>query len=335
MVGCKDDPRHKLRHLPSLHLKSPTQDEQDTRVAHWLHTIPPQTSTFASNKVQDHASDAPSTARPQPSKQSQPTRAPSQKRKALAELEPFQPRKSARLAQKQGDSGYKMPTSPSKRKVAGKNAREGAERGPADDEAKARGSCVVTRTQAQANVSLAGSSDKENPGATRDVVRTSSDTEGAGFTIPLLQSVGVLAPPDRGSPSKRKDPASRPSSPTKLTSTKSGKAPAVVNKREKLAAFNPPVKFFDRSYIGKQGNSIQPLVRSLWVEYVVLRNKSYIPKALEVGCMNPNTGIGTDTLCQSRQECLRRLQPNHNQVLTNPVLRRTPASLKATMKRYG
>ena len=343
MVGCKDDPRHKLRHLPSLQLKSPTQDEQNIRVAHWLHTvtptlsIPPHTSTFASNKVKDHhAPDTLSTARPHPSKQSQfPTRARSQKCKALAQLEPFRPRKSARLAQKQSGSGYNMSTSTSKRKIAGKNAREGAKRGPADDQAKASGGCVVTRTQAQAKASLAGSSDKENPGAARDVVPTNSETEDAGITIPLLQRIAVLPPPDLRSPPKRKDPASRPSSPTKSTSTRSGKAPVLVDKRERLTFLNPPVKFFTPAHLSKLGKSIQPLVRSLWVEYITSCDEGYIPKALEVGCISSSTGIGTNSLYQSRQECLRRLQINQNRVFPNPVLQKTPDTLQATMKGYG
>ena len=136
MIGCKDDPSHKMRNLASFHQHSPTQDEQDTRVAHWLHTLyhtpphSPHTSNSDPKKVQhDLALDPLSIANSRPSKRNRPSaNAQLNKRKALTELEASHPRKSARLEQKQRISAYKIFTLLSKKKVAGK-VIEGATRG--------------------------------------------------------------------------------------------------------------------------------------------------------------------------------------------------------------
>ena len=152
MVGCKDDPSHKLRNLTSFHQQSPTQDEQDTRVAHWLHTLShtpppsPHTSKSTPKEIQDDlALDPQSIACPRPSKHNRPSaNTQSTKRKTLTELEASYPRKSAGLEQKQRISAYKTSVSPSKKKVAGK-ARKEATHGQETFEAKVVVGRVVTR----------------------------------------------------------------------------------------------------------------------------------------------------------------------------------------------
>lgn len=293
MVGCKDDPSHKLRNLPSLQQSPTQQHERDTRVAHWLHTLSrthstsPHTISPALSKAQDHQSPDPlPTARHSPSKPIHPNplaNARSKKRKALADLEPSQPRKSARLRQKQTVSGHNMSTSPSQKKMAGKyTRRERARRGPEGDEGTAGVGHIVTRSRTQAKVPTASSSGKENRDIMRDAATTSLGYEDAESTTPLLQPVAGLVPPDLGSPPKRKLPSSRPPSPTKSTSTKGSKPPAQVDKRERLSLLNPPVKFFSANYLSSLGKPIPPLVKSLWVEYIVPEDNGYIPQAFKV-----------------------------------------------------
>ena len=342
MVGCKDNPSHKLRNLPSLRQQSPTQDEQDTRLDRWLHTLShtlppsPHTSTSTPNKIQDNpALDPLSKTLSDPSKHTCPsTNAQSNKRKALAELEPSHPRKSARLEQRRRVSAYQMSTSPSKKKVAGK-AREGAAQGLDKDEAKAGVNHVVTRGRSQGKAPTESSSNKENPGMARDRVTALPRAEGAGMTTPLLQPVAVSVAPEQGSPPKRKDPSSRPSSPTKSNSTKTSKALAQVDKRERFALLNPPVQFFTRAYLGKLGGKIQPLVKNLWVDYIELDDEGYIPQALKVRRTSSYTDIDTDTLCRLRQEYLLQPQTNRHQVFTHLCLQTIPNTARMIMRGYG
>ena len=249
MVCCKDDPSHRLSNLPLFHQQSPTEDEQDTRLNRWLHTLshnnlPPSrpTSKSISGKVHDDLA--------------------SNKRKALTEVEASHPRKSVRLEQKQRISAYKMSTSPLKRRAAGK-VREGAVGGQERNEAKVGIHHVVTRGRSQGKVSTAGSSDKENKGTARDTAIPLSRAEGTEMTEPLLQSTEVGVPPDLGSPRKRKDPSSRPASPTKLTSTKTSRTLARVDKRERLMLLNSSVEFFTSYYLSALGKSISTLLRDL------------------------------------------------------------------------
>ena len=278
MVGCKDDPSHKLSNLQLSHQQSPTQNEQETRLAHWLHTLShtlplsPQTSNPTPKKLQDNlAIDL--YIRPSANAQSS-------KRKALTELEPFHPRKSARLEQKQRISAYKMSTSPSKKKVAGK-VREGATGGHDRDEAKVSVGHIVTRGRSQGKVATVSSSDKENRVTARDAATVIPRADGTEMTI-SLQAVDVLVPPDLGSPPKRKDPSSRPTSPTKSTSTKTSKTPAPVDRRERLMLLNPPVEFFISRHLSALGKNIPILLRNLWVDHIVSDDEGFIPQALEV-----------------------------------------------------
>lgn len=283
--GCKDDPRHKfkLKDL-SLSQQSPTLNEQETRVARWLHNFSrplptsPHTSTLTSIPTSEQKQDA---YAPDPMSRAplhlinytqRPTIPQSGKRKALADLEPLLPRKSLRLELKQKSSGYKMPPSPSKKKQVGKGAGVEAKGGADEDKAKATMGSHVTRAHAQTEISTANSSDKENRGAIPD----------AFTTIPPLQPVAGLTLSDPGSPSRRKHPASRPQSPTKTPSTKSGKVQAPVDKRERLSLLNPPVKFFPRDYLGKLGKSIQPLVKSLWIKHIDSDDEGFIPQCFKV-----------------------------------------------------
>ena len=208
IVGCQDEPSHRLRNITSFHQQSPTQDEQDTRVAHWLHTLSPtlprspHTSNSDPQTVQHDLPLDPLSivCSLHPSANAQ-----SNKRKALTELQASHPRKSAKLEQKQRISAYKISPSPSKNKVAGK-AREGATRGQGRDEAKVSMSHVVTRGRSQRKVETAGSSDKESRSIARDAATALPLAEGIEMTIHLLQPVEVPVPPDLGSPPKRKDP---------------------------------------------------------------------------------------------------------------------------------
>ena len=339
MVGCKDDPSHKLRNLPLSHQQSPTQDEQDTRLDRWFHTLSStlpsssHTSTTTPIEIQENlAPDLLSLTRSLPSKRTRPsTNAHFNKRKALAELESSHPRKSARLKQKQRVPAYKMPTSPSKKK-AGK-AREAAALPQNKDEAKAGVSHVVTRGRSHGKVTTESSSDKENRGTARDLVTAVPRSEIAEITTPLLQPVGVLVP-ELSSPPKRKDPSSRPSSPTKSNSTKTNKAPQ-VDKRERLALLNPPVQFFTRAYLGKLGERIQPLVKKLWVDYIELEDQGYIPQALKVRCTGSYTGTDTDTLFLSSQKYLLQPQTNRHQAFTRLRLQTIPNIAKMIMRGFG
>ena len=289
MVGCKDDPSHKLRHLPSLRLRSPTQDEQHTRVSHWLHTV---------------------------------ADTPSNKRHALAELGPSYPRKSARLAQKQRVSAYKMPTSPFKKQVAGKG-REGTRHGEDENEAEASVDHVITRSRAQGNVPTASSSEKENRDRTQRATTLLPRPQGAGIIIPLRRPNEILVPPELGSPSKRKDPSSRPSSPTKTTS-KSSKKPALVDKRERLELLNPPVKFLSLSHLGKLGKNIPALLRDLWVDHIYSNGEGFIPQALKVHRLFSCTRTDTNARYPFRQESYLRLR-------TNRARKFKPLALQATL----
>ena len=342
MVGCKDDPSHKLRNLTSFHQQSPTQDEQDTRVAHWLHTLShtpppsPHTSKSTPKEIQDDLPlDSQSIACPHPSKHNRPSaNTQSTKRKALTQLEASYPRKSARLEQKQRISAYKMSTSPSKKKVAGK-AREGATRGQEREEAKVSVGHVVTRGRSQGKVTTAGSSDKENRCIPRDAATALSRAEDTEMTIPLLQPVEVLVPPDLGSAPKRKDPSSRPPSPTKSTSTKTSKTPARVDKRERLMLLNPPVEFFTSHYLSALGKSIPVLLRNLWVDHIVSDDEGFIPQTLEVRCLQSCTRTVTDERCRSRRESRRRLRTNRNQKFDLLALQATLVTLRRTMREFG
>ena len=343
MVGCKDDPSHKLRNLPSFHQQSPTQDEQDTRVAHWLrtlsHTIPrsPHTSNSTAEKVQDDlALDPQSIACSHPSKHNRHSaNAQSNKRKALTELEGYYPRKSARLEQKQRNSAYKMSTSPSKKKVAGK-AREGATRGQERNEAKVSVGHVVTRGRSQGKVATAGSSDKENRIIARDAAAALPRAWGTEMTIPPLQPVEVvLVPPDLGSPPKRKDPSSRPPSPTKSTSTKTSKTPARVDKRERFMLLNPPVEFFTSRYLSALGKNIPLLLRDLWVDHIVSDDEGFIPQALEVCHLQSCTRTDTDERCRLSRDFRRKLRTNRNRKFERHALQATLVTTRMTMREFG
>ena len=300
MVGCKDDPSQKLSNLPSVYQQSPAEDDQDTRLAHWLHTLshtPPRSphiSKYTPKKAQDDlALYFQSTACSYPNNQICPSgNAQSSKRKALTELEAFHPRKSARLGQRQSISTYKMSASPSKKRVAGK-AREGAKQ--EKDEAMVSVGHVVTRGRSQAT---AGSSDKENRASPPDAATAVPGAEGTEMTIPLLQPVDVLVPSDLGSPPKRKDPSSRPPSPTKSTSTKTSKTPARVDKRERLMLLNRPVEFFTSRYLSALGKNIPILLKDLWVDHIVSDDEGFIPQALKVPQLQSCTGTDTDERCQ-------------------------------------
>ena len=342
MVGCKDDPSHKLRNLPLLHQQSPTQDEQDTRLDRWFHTLShtlprsPLISTAPPTKIQDEpALDLQSVARSHPTKQTRlSTNAQSNKRKALAELEPSHPRKSARLEQRQRVPPYQMPTSPSKKKMAGK-AREAAAHTQNKDETNADVNYGVRRGRSQSNVPTESSSDKENRDMARGLASALARAEGAEIATPLLQPVAVLVPPELGSPPKHEDPSSRPSSPTKSTSTKTSEALAQADKRERLALLNPPVQFFTRAHLGKLGGKIQPLVKKLWVDYIELDDEGYIPQALKVRRTSSHTGTDTEMLCRIRQEYRLQPQINRHQAFTHLHLQRIPNIAKMIMRGYG
>ena len=263
MVGCKDDPSHRLSNVPLFLQQSPTEHERDTRLNHWLHNLPPSppTSNSVAKEVQDNLA--------------------SNKRKALTEVEASHPRKSVRLEQKQRISAYKMSTLPLKRRAAGK-VRKGAVGGQERNEAKVGIHHIVTRGRSQGKVSTAGSSDKENKGTARDTAIALSRAEGTEIIEPLLQPTEVGVPPDLGSPPKRKDPSSRPTSPTKSTSTKTSRTPARVDKRERLMLLNPPVEFFTPHYLSALGKTIPILLRELWVDHIVSDDEGFIPQSLEV-----------------------------------------------------
>ena len=338
MVGCKDDPSHKLRNFPSLHQQSPTQDEQDTRLDRWFHTLShtvqpsPHTPTTIPIKTQHNPSlDLQSVSRSHPIKHGRPsTNAQSNKRKALTELEPSHPRKSARLEQKQQIPAYQMPTSPTKKK-AGK-AREASAYTQDKDEAIAGVSHVVTRGRSQGKVPES-SSDKENRGIARDLATALPRPESAEMTRSLLQPVAVSIP-ELSSPPKRKNPSSRPSSPTKSNSTKASKAPQ-VDKRERLALLNAPVQFFTRAYLGQLGGEIQPLVKKLWVDYIELDDQGYIPQALKVRRTSSYCGTDTNTLFQLRAEYLLQPQTNRHPAFTHLRLQTTPSTARMIMRGYG
>ncbi|KAM0794137.1 hypothetical protein BDR22DRAFT_895436 [Usnea florida] len=193
MVGCKDDPSYKLRNLPSLHQQSPTQDEQDTRLDRWFHTLS-HTPTTTPIRAQDNpALQLQSVSRSHPIKHSRPsTNAQSNKRKALTELEPLHPRKSARLEHKQPVPAYQMSTSPTKKK-AGK-AREASAYTQNKDEEQAGVSHVVTRGRSQGKVTTETSSDKENHDRARGIATALPTAESAVMTRPLLRPVAVSVP---------------------------------------------------------------------------------------------------------------------------------------------
>ena len=337
MVGCKDDPSHKLRNLPSLHQQSPTQDEQDTRLHRWFRTLShtpqpsPHTPTSTPIETQDNpALNLQSQSPSYPITHSRPsTNAQSNKRKALTELEPSHPRKSARLEQKQRVPAYQMSTSPTK-KMAGK-ARQAAAHTQNKDEEQAGVSHVVTRGRSQGKVTPGSSSDKENRDRARGIAIALPTAKSAEIIRPLLQPVAVPVP-ELSSPSKRKDPSSRPSSPTKSNSTKTSKAPQ-VDKRERLALLNPPVQFFTRAYLGQLGGKIQPLVK-LWVDYIELDDQGYIPQALKVCRPSSYTGTDTDTLFQ-RQGSLLQPQTNRHQAFTHLRLQTIPSTAKMIMRGSG
>ena len=198
MVGCKDDPSHQLSKLSLSHQQSPTQDEQDTRLASWLHTLshtPPRsrhTSTSTSEMVGDNlALDPQSVARYYPNIQFYPSaNVQSSKRKALTELEASHPRKSARLEQKQRISADRISTSPSKKTAAGKAT--GATPGQERDEGKVDVGHAVTRGRSQGKVGTADSSDKENRVIGRAAATTLPRAEGTEMTLPLLPPVEAL-----------------------------------------------------------------------------------------------------------------------------------------------
>ena len=331
MVGCKDDPSHKLRNLPSLHQQSPTQDEQDTRLDRWFHTLS-HTPTTTPIKAQDNpALNLQSVSRSHPIKHSRPpANAQSNKRKALTELEPLHPRKSARLEQKQPVPAYQMSTSPTKKK-AGK-AREASACTQNKDEEQAGVSHVVTRGRSQGKGTTETSSDKENRDRARGIAVAVPIVESAEMTRPLLRPVAVPVS-ELSSPSKRKDPSSRPSSPTKSNSTKTSKAPQ-VDKRERLALLNPPVQFFTRAYLGQLGGKIPPLVKKLWVDYIELDDQGYIPQALKVCRPSSHTGTDTDKLFQ-RQGSLPQPQTNPRQASTHLRLQAIPSTAKMIMRGFG
>ena len=341
MVGCKDDPSNLSRALRSIP-QSPTPDEQDSRLTHWLHALPQTlplsahtpTSTLDGQSCQ--ARNPLSTARPQPIKHTYTLiNAPSNKRKALADLEPSVPRKSARLEQKQRGSAHNMPTSPLKKKPAGKNAREGAKRGPENDEAKASVNCVVTRGRAQAKVLTASSSDKENRDGEQSAVTALPRFEDARTTTPLLPPVAGLVLQDPGSPPKRKPVSSRPSSPTKSTSTKGSKAPALLDKRERLMLLNPPVEFLTSAYLGELGKSIPSRVKSLWVDHIVSDDEGFIPQALKVRHMSSYPHVDAHVLCPSRHGFLNRHQTNRSRAFGHLALQAILGTPKVTMREYG
>ena len=339
MVGCKDDPSHKLRNLPFVHQQSPTQDEQDTRLDHWFHTsshtLAPSSHTSTAPPIKFQDESALSVARSHPTKNTRPSiNAQSNKRKALAQLEPSHPRKSARLEQRQRIPPHQMPTSPFKKKMAGK-AREAVAHTQNEDETNADVNYVVRRGRSRSNVPTEGSSNKENRDMSRDLATAHARAEGAEITTPLLHPVAVLVPSELGSPPKHKAPSSRPSSPTKSTSTKTSKALAQVDKRERLALLNPPVQFFTRAHLGKLGGKIQPLVKKLWVDYIELDDEGYIPQALKVRRTSSHTGTDTDMLCRSRQGYRLQPQINRHQAFTHLHLQRIPNIAKMIMRGYG
>lgn len=341
MVGCKDDLSHLSRAL-RLRPQSPTPDEQDSRLTHWLHALPQTlplsalTATSTLNRQNCQARSLPSKARPQPSKQTYPlANAPSNKRKALADLEPSVPRKSARLAQKQRDSAHNLPISPLKKGPAGKNAREGAKRGPENDEAKASVDCIVTRGRAQAKILTASSSDKENRDGEQSAVTALPRFEAARTTTPLLPPGAGLVLQDPGSSTKRKPISSRPSSPTKSTSTKGSKAPALLDKRERLMLLNPPVEFLTSAYLGELGKSIPSRVKSLWVDHVVSDDEGFIPQALKVRHLSSYPHVDADVLCPSRHGFLNRLQTNRSRAFGHLALQTILGTPKVTMREYG
>ena len=157
---------------------------------------------------------------------------------------------------------------------------------------------VVTRGRSQGKVETAGSSDKENRCIARDAATALPRAEGTEMTMPLLQPVEVLVPPDLGSPPKRKDPSSRPPSPTKSTSTNTSKTPTQVDKRERLMLLNPPVEFFTFHYLSALGKNIPILLRDLWVDHIVSDDEGFIPQALEVRHLQSYTRTDTDERCR-------------------------------------
>ena len=347
MVGCKDDPSHKLTSLAALQ-PSPTLDQQHVQVAHWLHTVsqPSPISPISllpansiPNKVQIHQAPDPlsvahhhhhlnkhacSSANTQ-----------SKKRKALADLDPSLPRKSARLTHKQSESGYKMSTSRLKEGLGRKNAREGARDGTDEDEAKADMGRIITRGRAQVDAQIASSSNKENGDITRDTVAAFTGTTCAEFSTPTLQPNAIIVPPDLGSQPKRKHFSSRPPSPKESTSTRSSNVPTQVNKKERLTLLNPPVKFLSPAYLSKLGNDIKPLVLNLWVDHIISDDKGYIPQALQVRRLSSFTKFDTDAHYWLRRECLSRLQINQSQRFARLVLQPIPDTAEVIMREYG
>ena len=303
MVGCKDDPAHKLRRLRTLNLQSPTQDERNAHLAHWLQDLPPtpaissDTSSLLSAKVPNPYASSPDSQPPNP--RNNPIRRPSYKRKALTELDPLFVRKSARLAEKQGSSKYRMPKSLQQNKPAGQNAEEDSARRQETERDKiltrglakrnaeevgmhrseASKEMVPTTKGKQAQMSGSSSSGEENRDPGENAVTT---------TIRLLPAIMI---PDPGSPPKRKNASSRPSSPTK-SSTKSSKAPAQVSQRHRLGSLNPPVRYYQQNHLIGLGKNKLASVKELWLRHIVSRNKGIIPQALKV---RPLSATRSDT----------------------------------------
>lgn len=161
-----------------------------------------------------------------------------------------------------------MSTSLSEEKRAGK-ARETTRDQERDKAQVDVGHVIVTRSRSQREVETAGSSDKENmiiaPAAAAAAFPLAKSTK---TIIPLLQPVEDLMSRDRGSPSKRKDPLSRPLLSIKSAFIKISKVLAQVDRRERLMLLNPSVKFFISYYLSALGRSILILLRNLWVDYI-------------------------------------------------------------------
>ena len=352
MVGCKDDPAHKRRRLRKFHLQSPTQDERDAHLANWLQHLPPAEPIsprplplISRQEPDSQALHPPHKYPPHPSK----------KRKALTELDPFLTRKSARLAQKQGGSGCKMPRSPTKKKPAGKDAGEGIIRGQeADDDRMvtrgmarktarggaahgpgASGDMMITREGKHAQLPGPSSSNKENRGSTQDSSLSPSENEDAGTAIPLLAPLAVF---DLGSgfPPKRTKSSSRPASPTKTTSSKLSKGPAHLGSKEILATFNPPVEFFSFAHLRTLGENMPALLRDLWVNYIKSNGEGFIPQALRVrySFLAP-TDADADTLSLTRRKYLRRPRIKSHQRSVPLALQPRLVTPKSTAKEFG
>lgn len=162
-----------------------------------------------------------------------------------------------------------MSTSLSEEKRAGK-ARETTRDQERDKAQVDVGHVIVTRSRSQREVETAGSSDKENMIIARAAAAAAAFplAKSTKTIIPLLQPVEDLMSRDRGSPSKRKDPLSRPLLSIKSAFIKISKVLAQVDRRERLMLLNPSVKFFISYYLSALGRSILILLRNLWVDYI-------------------------------------------------------------------